>query len=227
MSEDDPQAGLSLFLRYAEGCRMYLEDKGLINDKDRKELDTENPAFEVLRKVFYVAIPVMEKIAESKGKDVFDIEVLREFYSTEHNERKFGEGELICIAYPARVIERRKHGNENGYLIELEPVKGLIEISSDLDLKPGDWAVMHRINLVEQIPEAFALEMADKLRKLGLDKTFKFPKVAIKYLKKLKSGFNGTNKKNQGPSDEGKGEASPHPGGSQEDADQGSGEAYA
>jgi|GEM_PF-1527480 len=199
--------GKALFLRYAEGCWMYRHDKGLVSEADNMALESGNPSYEVLKRMFYVAIPSMESIAERLGKagNVFDLDVLREFYSGEHNERKFREGELACLAFPARVLENRPASR---YLIGLEPVAGSFYVESDLELEPGDWAVMHRINLVEKVPEGFALELAERLRKLGLDKTYKFPKVAIKYLKSLKSRrYNGFDKKDQGPSDAGKGEA--------------------
>ena len=201
-------SGLSLFLRYAEGCWMYRHDKGLVSEDDDKTLRSGRPSYEVLKRVFYVAIPVMEKIAANKDKDIFDIEVLREFYSGEHNERKFNEGELACLAFPVKVLEKR---GSNEYVIDMEPVKGTFTVSSDLDMEPGDWAVMHRINLVERIPEDFAMAMKSGLEKLGLDKTYKFPKVAIKYLKRLskkgKRDFHGNEQADQGPPDEGTDEA--------------------
>jgi len=232
------ESGLSLFLKYAEGCRMYLEGKGLISDSDRKALDSGQPSYDVLKRVFYVAVPVLERIAEQKGKgkDVFDLEVLREFYSGEHNERKFREGELACLAFPVRVIEKRDHGSERAYLVEMEPVNGIFEVESGLELEPGDWAVMHRISLVERVPEDFALGMAEKLRSLGMDKTYKFPKAAIKYLKALRRGKDnqkqnrrnhGNNKEQQGAQDAGNDKA-PHDEGRPEEAsDQRAGEAYA
>jgi len=199
--------GKGLFLRYAEGCWMYRHDKGLVSESDNSALESGNPSYDVLKRVFYVALPSMESIAKRLGKagNVFHLDVLREFYSGEHNERKFREGELACLAFPARVLEKRPGSR---YLIGLEPVAGSFEVGSDLDLEPGDWAVMHRISLVEKVPEGFAMDMAERLRKLGLDKTYKFPKVAIKYLKALKSRrYDGRYEKDKVPSDAGKGEA--------------------
>jgi len=240
--------GMGLFLRYAEGCWMYMHEKGMVSEADNGALASGRPSHEVLKRVFYVAIPIMERIAAAKGKQLFDLDVLREFYSGEHNERKFREGELACLAFPVKVLEKK---GASSYFVDMEPVLGKFWVESDLDLKPGDWAVMHRITLVEQVPERFALEMAGKLRKLGMDKTYKFPKVAIKYLKRLKrpTGLDGSkslkgkaygmqgikemmesvdyDKENRSAHDKGRNEAREHHGRPQEAAVQGYVEAYA
>jgi len=176
---------VDLFLRYAEGCRCYLEDKGMISEQDKKSLDSGNPSYEVLRRVFYVAVPGLEKLAKKMGRNVFDHDVLKHYYAFDHNERKFREGNLICLALPARILETN---GKNSYFIELEPVRGKFQIFSDLNLEQKDWVMFHRINLVEKIPEKFAEQVAEFLQKLGLDKSYKFPKVAIKYLKRLQTG---------------------------------------
>ena len=212
---------------------MYRHDKGMVSEDDNRALHSGRPSYGVLKRVFYVAIPSMEKIAKQMGKDrdVFDLDVLREFYSGEHNERKFKEGELACIAFPVKVLEKKSNGSCCSYLISMEPVLGKYWVESDLELEPGDWAVMHRINLVEQVPEGLAMAMKAGLEKLGLDKTYKFPKVAIKYLKELRDkrtrDFHGNEQADQGPPDEGKDEASEDQGGPKEIPDKGSGEAYA
>ena len=199
----------------------------MISADDRRGLDSGDPSYETLKRVFYIAMPAMEKISIKMGKDVFDINVLREFYSNEHNERKFKEGELICLAFPAKILENAGRN----YEIELEPVKGRFRIESDIEAGVGDWVVMHRINLIERIPEEFALKMAVRLQNLGLDKTYKFPKVAIKYLKALKESsnrrYNGNQQKNKGPSTEGQNKAQVDSGRQKETTEQGSGEVYA
>lgn len=171
---------------------MYCEEKGMISSDDLVALDSGNPSYEVLRRVFYVAIPSLENIARQMGKKqggkkgVFDLDVLREFYSGEHNERKMKEGQLVCLSFPARIADVDVSDVDNrSYQIELEPVKGSFWTDSNLDLKAGDWVVVHRADIVERIPEHFAMDMKRKLERLGLDKTYKFPKVAIKYLKEL------------------------------------------
>lgn len=179
--------GMELFLRYAEGCRRYLEDGGLISDDDRKALDSGGPSYEVLRKVFNVAIPSLEKTAKRMDRDVFDPEVLREFYSGEHNERKFREGELACLAFPAKVAKSDK----GRVMLNLEPVNGEFWSASDKDLGVGDWVTVHRLIVVEKITQDFAIKMAARLEALGLSKAYKFPKAAIKYLERLNAGCKG------------------------------------
>lgn len=176
-------AGLELFLRYAEGCRCYLEDKGLISREDSEKVKSGRADMETLCRVFYVALPGLENLAKKLGKDRFDPDVLRQYYAFNHNEKKFREGNLICLAFPAKVLEI----SGDQYFIELEPVRGKFRVSSDLGLKPGDWVMFHRINLIEKIPEDFAGKVSEFLQKLGLDKSYKFPKVAIRYLKRLQN----------------------------------------
>ncbi|RLI96437.1 MAG: hypothetical protein DRO99_04460 [Candidatus Aenigmatarchaeota archaeon] len=174
--------GKGMFLRYAEGCKFYWEDKSLLSDRDKKDLESGNPKHETLRRVFYVAVPVLEAMAKESGRDVFDRDLLREFYSGEHNRRKFEEGQLACLAFPARVLE--KGGGR--LLVDLEPVTARVWVEDDIDAGPGDWVVFHRMILVERITEEFAMEMKRGLMELGLNKAYKFPKAAIKYLRELK-----------------------------------------
>lgn len=174
---------VKLFLRYAEGCRCYLEDRGLISREDSEKVKSGRADMETLRRVFYVALPGLEALGRKLGKDRFDPGVLRQYYAFEHNKRKFREGNFICLAFPARVLE----AEGRRYLLELEPVRGKFQVSSDLELKPGDWVMFHRINLAEKIPGDFARKAAEFLQELGMDKSYKFPKVAIRYLKRLQN----------------------------------------
>ena len=173
---------MKLFLRYAEGCRCYLEDKGLISREDSEKVKSGGADMETLRRVFYVALPGLEALGRKLGKDRFDPDVLRQYYAFEHNKKKFREGNLICLAFPARVLE----AEGRKYLLELEPVRGKFRVSSDLKLKPGDWVMFHRINLIEKIPQDFAGKASGFLQRLGLDKSYKFPRVAIRYLERLR-----------------------------------------
>ena len=59
-------------------------------------------------------------------------------------------------------------------------------LKSDLDAKAGDWVMFHRLSLVEVVPAEFAGKVEKHLRGLGMDENLKFPKVAIKYLERLK-----------------------------------------
>jgi hydrogenase maturation factor len=172
---------IALFLRYAEGCRCYLEDKGLISREESELVKSGRADMRTLGRIFYVALPGLEKLGREMGKDRLDTGVMRHYYAFEHNKKKFDEGNLICMAFPARILEIK----DKECMIELEPVSGKFRVSSGLRLKPGDWAIFHRINLVEKIPEDFALKAAEFLQGLGLGKAYKFPKVAVRYLERL------------------------------------------
>ena len=98
--------GLSLFLRFAEGCRLYLEKNSLISDEDNRVIKSGKPSDEVLKRVFFVAYPGLMGVKERLGKkDMFEADVVREFYSFDHNKRKIEQGDRFCLAYPAKVME--------------------------------------------------------------------------------------------------------------------------
>jgi len=196
------RTGLDLFLRFAEGCRKYLEDNNRISKKDNKEIkeylygNGDPPSKKTLKRVFYAAYPGIEKVCRETGKSsIFDPSVVRTYYAFAHNRKKHAEGNLICIAYPAKVIEKRplwtrkKTIMDFKYEIELEPVLGRVWIESDIPLKKNDWIVFHRAFVVEKISKQFADRMIQFLsQELGLDKSYRFPKKAIKYLNQL-AGF--------------------------------------
>ncbi len=193
------RTGLDLFLRFAEGCRRYLEDNSRISKKDNLEIknylygEGRPPSRETLKRVFYEAYPGVVRVSKELGKkNMFDPEAVRTYYAFAHNRKKFDEGNMICIAYPAKVIEKRpvwtreKRVSGFKYEIELEPVTGRMWIESDIPLKKNEWITFHRGFVVEKITRSFADKMIQFLsQQLGLDKTYKFPKKAIKYLFQL------------------------------------------
>ncbi len=178
--------GFLLFLRYAEGCRCYLEEKGLIGKKDSQRIadsarSRRMPPLKLLRRVFYVAMPAIERAAKKKEKGIFDSGILREYYAFEHNRKKFSEGNFVCLAFPAKVLERRGRS----FFIELMPVRGRLWVDSDLDAGKNDFVVFHRMVLTEKINPEFARRAAEYLKRLGMNENYKFPRVAIKYLRDL------------------------------------------
>jgi hydrogenase maturation factor len=195
-------SGFDLFLRFAEGCRHYLEDKRAISREDSQEirLYLENrgikPSGDVLRRVYYVAYPGLEGVrARMKRESIFERDVVREFYAFDHNRMKFEQGNLICIAYPARVrdvralkggTQRHAPGPRSSVMIELEPVTGMFRVDTELPLRKGDWVMMHRMMIIEKIDKVLANRVITYLRKLGLDKSRVFPRKAYKYLTDLK-----------------------------------------
>ena len=168
--------GMELFLRFAEGCRIYLEKNGLITREDNRAILSGNPSMEVLERVFFVAYPGLQKVMERLGTgDMFDTDVVREFYSYDHNKAKQGQGELFCLAYPARVVDKR----DKYYMVSVEPLEGSFWLKSDLELRVDDWIVLHRGIIVEKISENFARKLARFLSELGISKKESFPKSAL------------------------------------------------
>lgn len=184
--------GFCLFMRFADGCRCYLMDKGAISKEDNHIIldyfrTGEKPPMDVVKRVYYVAYPRLEEVSKKTSRDMFDINAVRRFYAYDHNRMKTEQGEYACIAFPARVLETKT----KGVFLDLSPVRGRFWATSDLDLSIGDWVIVHRINVIEKISEAYAKEVSDYLIKLGLNKEMKFPKVAIKYLERLRSEVDG------------------------------------
>ena len=174
---------IKLFLRFAEGCRCYLDNFGLLSPKDNAEIKSGKPSNETIRRVFYMAHPELEALAKKLGKPIFDRSVLRQFYCFEHNKMKHDEGHLACMTFPGRVIGRIN----NEYVVELEPIDTALRMGSDIELRHGDWVLVHRMNIVEKTTTNFARKVTDYLKKLGMNKLLKFPPETIKYLERLKS----------------------------------------
>ena len=194
--------GFDLFLRFADGCRHYLDDRGTISEEDSNEIRLYleergvKPTDELLRRVYHVAFPGLEKVrSRLKRQSIFERKVVREFYAFDHNRMKFRQGNLICLAYPARVRQVKlekppKPGKPSSdtctVVVELEPVSGMFQIECDFPLKKGDWVTVHRMRIIERIDKAFADRTITYLHKLGMDKSRKFPRKAYKYLLNLK-----------------------------------------
>lgn len=203
--------GFDLFLRFADGCRHYLDDRGTISKEDSNEIRAYleergvEPSEEILRRVYHVAYPGLEKVCRRlRRESIFERKVVREFYAFDHNRMKLEQGNLICLAYPARVREVRldkpaKPGAAPkagcSAIVELEPVTGLFQIDSDFPLEKGDWVIIHRMRVIERIDKAFADRTIGFLRKLGLDKSRRFPRKAYKYLTELKYSSDSKHKR--------------------------------
>jgi hypothetical protein len=208
MASDGP-SGFDLFLRFADGCRHYLEDKRVISDDDSREIRLYledrgvRPSGETIRRVYHVACPGLERVRKRlHRRNIFERDVVREFYAFDHNRMKFEQGNLICIAYPARVrdvrpLEQGSHdqpgsGKARGFsaLIELEPVTGIFRVRTEIPLKRSDWVITHRMSIIERVDRAFADRVTGYLRGLGLGKDRVFPRKAYKYLMGLKDSSN-------------------------------------
>jgi hydrogenase maturation factor len=183
-TQDD---GFDLFMRFADGCRCYLLDKKLVSAEDNRAIlgyfrTGKRPSLEVLERVYYVALPGLKsKLKKTGSRDVFDAGAVREFYAFDHNATKVEQGNYACIAFPARVLERRG----TRCFLDLEPVRGRFWADSGLEAGPGDWVILHRMNVVEKVPEKYAMRVSGHLRELGLNKGMGFPRAAVRYLKRL------------------------------------------
>lgn len=203
LQSDGQFNGFDLFLRFADGCRHYLEDKRQISQEDSNEIRLYleergvKPSEELIKRVYHVAYPGLQRVCKRlKRQSIFERRVVREFYAFDHNRMKSDQGNLICIAYPARVREVLGPGEPPGpgdpretacnALLELEPVTGMFRLESDIPLRKGDWVMVHRMSIIERIDKAFADRTITFLRELGLDKTRKFPRKAYKYLTDIK-----------------------------------------
>lgn len=195
--------GFHLFLRFADGCRHYLADRGFISSEDSEAIAgylrsrEEVPSEDLIRKVYYVAYPDLVRIMDEEGrKSPFERDAVRRFCLIDHNTRKHEEGNLVCLAYPGKVIKAdsraRPAGRDRGVLeevyevqVSLEPITGIVTLHPDIELKGGDFVMVHRLKVIEKLPKAWYDRAIQHLQGLGLNKTFKFPKSAIKYLEKL------------------------------------------
>ncbi|MFC2143908.1 HypC/HybG/HupF family hydrogenase formation chaperone [Candidatus Aenigmatarchaeota archaeon] len=183
--------GFGLFMRFADGCRCYLMDKGVMSEDDNKAIINyfrlgKEPDQNVVKRVYYVAWPGLEQTSERMGKGMFDPDVIREFYAFDHNTMKVEQGNYICIAFPAKILEIK--GNQ--IFVDLSPVTGKFWIESDpdtgTDLKKGDWVIIHRMNVIEKISAEYAKRVSDHLESVGMKREMRFPRKAIKYLNELK-----------------------------------------
>lgn len=196
--------GFRLFLRFADGCRHQLEQSGQISKRDSRKIynylhgSGQAPSERTLKRVYYVAYPGLKRVQARLGKEsMFDLGVVREFYSRDHNRMMFDKGNLICIAYPAGVIKVRKvnpgSNRKPGIplpkckaTVELEPITGIFQLESDIHLRKGDWVLIHRMNVIEKIRKPLADRMISYLQGLGLDKSRVFPEDSYKYLTELR-----------------------------------------
>jgi len=195
--------GFHLFLRFADGCRHYLADRGVISAEDSATIAEylrnryEVPSEDLIKKIYYMAYPDLTRIKEEENRrSIFERGAVRRFCLIDHNTRKHKEGNLVCITYPGRVVEAKKRtrpfGKDKSILeevnevrISLEPITGIVTVNTDLDLKAGDYVMVHRLKVIEKLPKVWYDRTIQHLTELGLNKEFKFPKTAMKYLEKL------------------------------------------
>lgn len=150
---------IKLFLRYALPCAETIVKRGWV-ERDVVELELERAAItgespEVdIRDIFSIAYARCALIARQMGKDAVDAEVIRRYFWTQHDkaieERHKEMGDFdkqACRVLPGKVST-------------LSPL--VVETSSDssekdnsyrLDLKVGDYVVVHYSRIVEKLTQ--------------------------------------------------------------------------
>jgi len=88
MSDVSPE---QLFLRYAVPCSFVLQQKGEVDEQtvvdfelaamDEKQIDRK-----VIERVFHRAVRRMGQVANELDKDVWDCDVIREYFLRRHNQ---------------------------------------------------------------------------------------------------------------------------------------------
>jgi hypothetical protein len=111
------------FLRYAYPCSFVLVDLGKISDAKRKELEkkllkNESVSKKELEKIFVSAFRRLKQIAKERGRNYWDLEIIKEyFFGEKHNDfidkqegmySEFGPTlRELCKVHKAEVIEKR------------------------------------------------------------------------------------------------------------------------
>jgi len=112
------------FFMYAFPCAHLKLERGDINEEEYKNLEkmflnNDSPTREVLERIFSPAFFWIKQIAKRENKDIWDFDVIKKYWETEHNEiidkgkgvyAKFPKSlKDLCKIQNAEVID--KHGN--------------------------------------------------------------------------------------------------------------------
>tara|TARA_Y100000310_G_scaffold209958_1_gene210574 strand:+ start:2509 stop:2985 length:477 start_codon:yes stop_codon:yes gene_type:complete len=93
------------FLKYAFPCAFIIREKEEINENKLKELETAAinniPLTRAeLEKIFFRAFEKIERFAAEKGKDKWDLELIKDYFLNQHNkEIEEGRG-FYATAHP-------------------------------------------------------------------------------------------------------------------------------
>jgi|GEM_PF-4255338 len=150
--------GKKLFYRYALSCIRDAVLQGRITAAERDTLLAEKADENLLKKAFPDAWPGVKA-----GKRKPTRESVRNYFWFEHN-RNVCRKNLACMSWPAQV-KKRKSG---GWIIELKPICKLMWAKTELDLKEGDWIIIHRQVIAEKISQKDAEKVAKFIQELEI-----------------------------------------------------------
>lgn len=151
------------FLKYAYPCSFIIKQRGEIDEKEMEELrqaaikSLPLPK-EKLEKIFFRAFQKISPIAKRMKKDVWDIEVLREYFINQHNniieKGMYAYAQApqtlknLCKVHKAKVIEK----NEDALIVEYGEGK-IRPVLNELvpQAKVGDIVTIHYGYAVEKL----------------------------------------------------------------------------
>lgn len=159
MGEMEPEV---FFLRYAFPCSFLLRQHREISEQEFSQLEQAAIAGEalpraLLEKVYFRAFQKIEKFAEERGKDKWNLELLKEYFLKRHNKQidqgmysyKKAPEKLreLCKVQKARVVRVEKEaavvewpGGRRPVLKQLVP-----------DIKVGDTVTIHYGYAIERV----------------------------------------------------------------------------
>jgi hydrogenase maturation factor len=164
MKKNNPKISPEVFfIKYAYPCAFIIKQRQEINDDELEELRVsaveEKPlAREKLEKIFFRAFERIVILAKEMKKDKWDIDVLRAYFITRHNEiieegmysyAKAPESlRNLCKVHKAKVIEKKDdvlvveydNGKTRPVMNELTPTA-----------KVGDFVTIHYGYAVEKV----------------------------------------------------------------------------
>lgn len=159
-----------LFFMYAFPCSQALMQLGRISLEKYSELREcflkgDVPEREDLEDVFKAAFVRIKKLAEMRGKDYWDFDIIKEYWESYHNENiNMGDGfyehapegfKDICRTQVAEVIELKKNEEDDMLIVEYKDKNGYDKkrvVFANLvpDVKIGDKVKIHYGYAVEK-----------------------------------------------------------------------------
>lgn len=152
----------SYFFKYAFPCAQVKLRLGSLRKEEYnqlKELFLENksPSKEELEKTFPPAFRRIRKLAGKMGRDIWDLEVIKEYWTDNHNkvidegDGMYGEASEsfkdLCKVHAAEVIEEK----ENKLVVKYEDKERIVSDFLVPDVKTRDKVRIHFAYAVEKI----------------------------------------------------------------------------
>jgi hypothetical protein len=155
------------FFNYAFPCVIIKLGKGEINKQQFEELkrkfeDGEAPTQEELEQFFKPAFERIKKLAGKMNKDYFDMEVLREYWTKEHNNLiSMGEGKFyneaseamkdLCKVHKAEIIDKKTIDNQTIFSVRYDKKHRNVFATLVPDLEIGDKVRIHYHYAIEEV----------------------------------------------------------------------------